>query len=121
MNSEAVQCPHLSFHVLSCNGVAVVASCLNKNAPFRVNRSHIVQSKDMCGEPARSNDYATTWQHSVVLTGLEPGEHYTYRVGDDPATYSFTAAPPVGSGAKTSFIMYGDMGVSSYDSAKAPG
>lgn len=75
----------------------------------------------MCGEPARSNGYEKTWQHSVVLTALEPGEQYAYSVGDDPTTYSFRAAPPLGSGAKMSFIMYGDMGVSSYHSAKAPG
>lgn len=75
----------------------------------------------MCGEPARSNSYEKTWQHSVVLTALEPGMQYSYSVGDDPTTYSFTAAPPVGSGAEMSFIMYGDMGVSQYHSAKAPG
>ena len=81
----------------------------------------VVQSKDMCGEPARSNGYKKTWQHSVVLTSLEPGKQYAYSIGSDITTYSFTAAPPVGSGANMSFIMYGDMGVSSYHSAKAPG
>lgn len=81
----------------------------------------MVQSKDMCGEPARSNGYEKTWQHSVVLTALEPGKQYAYSVGIDKTTYYFRAAPPVGSGAKMSFIMYGDMGVSSYHSAKAPG
>jgi hypothetical protein len=91
------------------------------NALMAANLSHIVQSKDMCGEPARSNSYEETWQHSVVLTGLEPGEHYTYSVGEDPETYWFIAAPPVGSAARTSFVMYGDMGISSYRSAKAPG
>lgn len=75
----------------------------------------------MCGEPARSNDYEKTWQHSVVLTGLEPGEQYSYSVGDDPTEYSFKAAIPVGSPERMRFIMYGDMGVSRYHSAKAPG
>lgn len=75
----------------------------------------------MCTEPAKSNDYPKTWQHSAVLSGLEPGRRYQYMVADDPTTYSFTAAPPVGSGTKTSFIMYGDMGASDMTAAEAPG
>lgn len=74
----------------------------------------------MCTDPARSDDYPKTWQHSVVLHGLEPGETYQYTVGHDPTTYSFTAAGPVGSGASR-FIMYGDMGVRDMPVAKAPG
>lgn len=75
----------------------------------------------MCTEPARSDNYQKTWQHSVVLTGLEPGATYQYSIGDNPTTYSFTTAPPVGSSSRTRFIMYGDMGVSEISAVKAPG
>ena len=75
----------------------------------------------MCREPARSDSYEKVWQHSVVLNGLEPGKRYRYTVADDPATFTFTAAPPVDSTSKTSFIMYGDMGVSDKKAWKAPG
>ena len=80
-----------------------------------------MQSSDMCREPARSDSYKKTWQHSVVLNGLEAGERYQYTIGDDPTTYTFSAAPPVGGTSRTSFIMYGDMGVSDEKAGKAPG
>jgi hypothetical protein len=81
----------------------------------------LLQSKDMCAEPARSNEYEETWQHSVVLTGLEPSTIYDYSVSHDPTQNFFRSAPRVGSTDKFSFLMYGDMGVSSHKVAKAPG
>jgi acid phosphatase type 7 len=36
-------------------------------------------------------------------------------------TYHFTAAPPVGPGTNSRFIMYGDMGVREYSGVNSPG
>lgn len=81
-------------------------------------------ASDMCHAPA--NITGQTWfrdpgfMHKVILTGLESGETYFYRFGNDDdgwsAVYSFKARPSAQ--VKTAnFIAYADMGVEGAPSA----
>lgn len=82
-----------------------------------------MQPSDMCGNPARENDYERTWHHTAVLQGLDPSTAYTYCVGDHSGSVcsTFTTAPPVGARESFTFLMYGDMGVPKSQHGKSPG
>lgn len=115
-NSMALQ--PLSGYVSSLNSMI---SLFTGFARTPVSEFPHLKAASMCTDPARSDDYPETWQHSVVLSGLEPGEKYQYMVADDPTVYFFTAAPPVGSSYGSRFVMYGDMGVNDVSAVDAPG
>ena len=54
-------------------------------------------------------EYGADHQHKHIITGLEPGSRYYYRVTVDAEQYtgSFRAAPPAGT-RKVKFLAYGD-------------
>lgn len=78
-------------------------------------------SDDMCASPAKDYDFAPLNLHTYVMTGLEPGEWYEYRLRGLPDTLSFRASPEPSPNTKVSFVVYGDMGESDHAKAKSPG
>lgn len=78
-------------------------------------------SDDMCASPAKDFDFAPLNLHTFIMTDLEPGEWYEYRLRDSSDTLSFRASPRPGPENQVSFVVYGDMGESDHARAKAPG
>ncbi|KAL0023220.1 hypothetical protein WJX79_005106 [Trebouxia sp. C0005] len=78
-------------------------------------------SDDMCASPAKDFDFAPLNLHTFIMTDLEPGEWYEYRLRDSSDTLSFRASPRPGPESQVSFVVYGDMGESYHARAKAPG
>jgi predicted MPP superfamily phosphohydrolase len=62
----------------------------------------------LLGDEVRTFESESGEVHEVVLTGLQPGKRYRYRVemGDDASEGEFATAPE--SGAPFSFVAYGD-------------
>jgi hypothetical protein len=77
--------------------------------------------EDFCGEPAQSDDFSPPNLHSAVLTDLEAGQWYEYRIGHHDPVRRFRAPPEVGPDSVFTFITYGDMGESVHRAAKSPG
>ncbi|KAA6417699.1 MAG: nucleotide pyrophosphatase phosphodiesterase [Trebouxia sp. A1-2] len=75
----------------------------------------------MCASPAKDFDFAPLNLHTFIMTDLEPGEWYEYRLRDSSDTLSFRASPRPGPESQVSFVVYGDMGESYHARAKAPG
>ncbi len=86
--------------------------------------SHTYAASDMCGAPANITSAVCFrdpgFQHDVLLTELEPGQRYYYRVGHPglprSEEFSFVAAPEAGSKAKVRFAAFGDQGVAYHPS-----
>ena len=81
---------------------------------------------DMCAAPAREAAVGPLYLHSVVLTGLDPGAEYGYKLphrgGRGAAAGAFRAAPRPGPRhGRFSFVVYGDMGDGDHSAAKSPG
>ena len=74
-------------------------------------------AEDLCGPPATTvGFFPPGFVHSAVLTGLAPGETYTYSVGDSTGRsqyYSFTQ--PSATSFPFSISVVGDMGSDSLD------
>ncbi|KAL4458159.1 hypothetical protein ABPG75_013024 [Micractinium tetrahymenae] len=80
---------------------------------------------DMCGGPASGEGFLDPgWLHTALLTGLEPGQQYWYRVGDAKsglfsAEYSFRAAPAPGPDQAVHILTLADQGVGEVDGSYA--
>eukprot|EP00887_Chlorella_sp_A99_P004312 scaffold15.g4312.t1 len=75
---------------------------------------------DMCASPARDFSYQPLYLHSVVMTGLAPGQAYVYKIPHGRAL-AFRAPPKLGPRHAFTFLVYGDMGESEHREAKSPG
>mmetsp|Transcript_26085 Transcript_26085/g.60171 ORF Transcript_26085/g.60171 Transcript_26085/m.60171 type:complete len:546 (+) Transcript_26085:16-1653(+) len=73
--------------------------------------------EDLCGYPANAS---RGWRepgvkNDAVMSSLQPGRRYFYRVGSDSAGFStersFVSHPGVGADVETSAFVFGDMGL----------
>ncbi|KAL4435011.1 hypothetical protein ABPG77_003836 [Micractinium sp. CCAP 211/92] len=80
---------------------------------------------DMCGGPASGEGFLDPGLlHTALLTGLEPGQLYWYRVGDARSglfsdEYSFRAAPAPGPDQTVHILTLADQGVGEVDGSYA--
>eukprot|EP00775_Hariotina_reticulata_P005096 gene5096-5337_t len=85
-----------------------------------VGYSFLLSERDMCSEPAASNEFMI-YLHRAVLTGLEPGTDYRYRIVGADRAQTFRSAPLPGPDFRFTFLGFGDMGDATHTSAKSPG
>ena len=76
-------------------------------------------ASDMCGEPASTHGWFNPFiWNTALMTGLEPGTIYYYRVGVPgswSAEESFRTAPAPGPHAPVSMLFFADMNTDEYD------
>ncbi|KAI8467130.1 MAG: Metallo-dependent phosphatase-like protein [Monoraphidium minutum] len=103
-------------------GVGADASATNAGGMLRsaVGYSFLLSERDMCAEPAAANDFEL-YLHRAVMTNLELGARYRYRVAGGDASWGFQAAPATRPGHAFKFVAFGDMGESEHAAAKSPG
>lgn len=88
-------------------------------------RSATYGASDMCGGPASGEGFLDPGMlHTALLTGLQPGERYRYRVGDAAsglfsAEYSFRGAPAPGPDQTVHILTLADQGVGEVDGSFA--
>eukprot|EP00794_Sanderia_malayensis_P005168 gene5168-5820_t len=84
-------------------------------------KSWTYKASDMCGPAANSTGFKDPgYMFDVLLTKLKPATTYFYSYGSEGAMspiQNFTTAPVIGDQTPYKFIVYGDMGVSTFPRA----